>query len=98
MKQMRYLNVILTINAALLACVLYTQLIDRPILATQAQAQTQAVPPGGIPNAGKQREQIVVAVQELARDVQKTNRLLEGELKVTVTNAREMRADGGNGR
>lgn len=88
MKQTRYLNCILTVIAILLSAVLWVNLAGHPLLVQDATAQTL---PGGIPDAGKQRKEIVDALKSLSRDVQKTNQLLEGELRTRVTNLSDLR-------
>ena len=93
MKKTNYLNVILTANALLLAGLLWTQIADSPVLVEDAAAVTTAPPFNGVPNAGRQREEIVKAVNALAKDVQKTNQLLEKEIKVTVTNVNALRSE-----
>jgi len=90
MKSRRYLNVILTVNAALLAGVLWTQVVCHPVLETTANAldDTRAEPP----NAAEQRLKMIERLEQLKRATDATYMLLKnGEVKVRVTNAAEMR-------
>ena len=98
MRQRTYLNVILTVNAVLLAGLVWTQIADTPLLAETASAQNRsslgpAVP--NVPNAGKQREQIAKEIVALRTALEKTRTLLEsGRVKVEVTNLGEIKTDG----
>ena len=91
----RYLNVILTVNAVLLAALLWTQIADRSMLSSDAVA---APPPKGYVgfpvNAGAQRLEIIKRLDELNESMVTTRTLLEsGDVKVTVVdpNARVTR-------
>ena len=95
MTQIKYLNVILTVNAMLLAALLWSQLSEQPVLSLPAMAQSAAggvnADDPGIPNAGTQRQKIVEAIQRLEGKVEATNRLLSGgRLKVQVANLAEL--------
>lgn len=85
MRQQTYLNVILTLNAALLAAMLWTQLApttrtDTTEASTRATAQ-------GIPNAAEQRLRMIEALRDIKTSVDATLRLVEsGAIKVEVTN------------
>jgi hypothetical protein len=90
MRQGRYLNVILTVNAVLLTGLLWTQLSDRPLLASDVAAQS--VP--GIPNAADQRQRMLEAMREIKDSVDATRNMLQsGKLKVEVTNIEDLKSD-----
>jgi hypothetical protein len=98
MRRTTYLNVILTVNAALLTGLLWMQVVGRP-LATQAMAQGAAGdgedPLGGrspgIPNAGRQREQMIEAMRRIDDNVAALSRTLtNGRIKVDVKNLEEL--------
>jgi len=86
MRQSKYLNVILTVNAVLLGGVLWTHIAGTPVLSSQATAQS----PGsgsGIPNAADQRQRQIEAIHDLKTSVDATNKLLSsGKIKVEVGN------------
>lgn len=95
MRQGTYLNVILTVNAVLLAGLVWTQVADVPVFAGTAMAQSRSrlsnVPVPNVPNAGKQRERIAAKIMELKASVDETRSLLEsGRIKVEVTNLDEV--------
>ena len=95
MRQQKYTNVILTVNAALLAVLAWTQLVGTPVLARPAEAQvrTQPVEPR-FPNAAQQRADITRAVAAVERAVQENTALLQsGDVKVEVTNLSELLID-----
>ncbi len=93
MRQRNYLNVILTANAVLLAGLLWTQVADTPLLATSASAQnrTKYASPPTIPNAAKQRNDLLRAVQSLQASVDGLKRSVEGGIRVQVTNFDEVK-------
>jgi acetamidase/formamidase len=97
MRQSKYLNVILTVNAVLLAGLLWTQIASAPVLAQDAVAQvraTRAVPT--IPNAAEQRKKMIDALQEIRQSADATKQLLEsGQVKVQVTNLDDIRIETG---
>ncbi|MHC5002512.1 MAG: hypothetical protein ACYTJ0_05255 [Planctomycetota bacterium] len=84
MRRATYLNVILTINAVLLTALLWTALAGRPLLATEAAAQSFTRPQDQnprtrtptIPNAAVQRAEMIQALREIERTVERTNQLL----------------------
>jgi hypothetical protein len=94
MRQQKYLNVILTVNAILLAGLLWTQVADRPVLSDEATAQSRTQPrqPGvGIPNAAQQRMEMVDGIEDLKKAMAAQYRLLKsGELTVRVSNLDEI--------
>ena len=72
--------------AVLLAALVWTQIADRPMLSSEAQA---APPPKGYVgfpvNAGAQRLEIIKRLDELNESMATTRTLLEsGDVKVTV--------------
>jgi len=88
MRQGLYLNVILTVNAVLLAGIVWTQVAGHPTLARSASAQTGPVSPNqGIPNAADQRQKVIEGIRDLKTSVEAMKRTIEsGKLKVEVTN------------
>jgi len=95
MRQTTYLNGILTLNAVLLAGVLWTQVASRPLLAQNADAQVsnaQSMP--GIPNSGAQREQMIRHLDRLNRNLEATMKVIEGgKVKVEVTNLKDIKIE-----
>lgn len=82
MRQQTYLNVILTVNAALLAGVIWTQVADRPLLVESAHAQ----PKRGFPNPSQQRQTIISLLKSIDSTTAEQAKLLEsGKLKVEIT-------------
>ena len=89
MRQGTYLNVILTVNAALLAGLLWSQVAGSPVLTQSAVAQSAGAekPAVGIPNAADQRQKAIEALRELNATVASLKKTIEGgKLKVEVTN------------
>ncbi len=99
MRQGKYLNTILTVNAALLSALVWTQLAGGPYLGSSASAfQAPPTPTGGVPNAGLQRQRQIEELQAMRAAVDSMRKTLEGgKMKVVVANADEIRAsDKGN--
>ena len=96
MRQSRYLNVILTVNAVLLAGLLWTQLAGQPLLTSEAAAQSRsryAKPATPAVNT-QQRFDIDRALDNQIKAVQKIERLLQsGKIRVEVSNLREIRLE-----
>lgn len=102
MKQGKYLNVILTINAALLTGLLWTQVADEPVLVRDAAAQarlstprtnrtSRTTGPFVFPNAAEQRRRIEMAVGSLEKLVAEQYRFMQsGQLQVEVSNLDEI--------
>lgn len=91
MRRETYLNVILTINAVLLAVVLWVQVAERPLLAETALAQPSRIK---IPNANDQRFQMINELKNMSKSLEVTRKLLEsGKIKVEVTNLDQKRSD-----
>ena len=87
MRQGTYLNVILTVNAVLLTGVVWTQVVNTPLLSGQAAAQSGGSGGSGIPNAADQRQKQIEALRDLKASVDATNKLLSsGKVKVEVAN------------
>ncbi len=100
MRRASYLNGILTANAVLLAGLLWTQIAGQPLLSSTAAAQniTPARPVPTVPNAGKQRRELIDAIHQLRRTTQESMRLLtSGRVKVEVTNLDEIKIAAGTG-
>jgi hypothetical protein len=92
MRQGKYLNVILTANAVLLAGLLWTQVAQRPLLAGDAVAQSPGVP--GIPNAAEQRQKMIEAMRDIKASVDATKQAIQGgKIKVEVTNIDQLKSD-----
>jgi hypothetical protein len=82
MRDNKYLNVILTINAVLLAAVLWLQFSGPQ----RAAAQTS-----GLPDAGAQRRQMIDSLGRIERSMAETRSLLEkGKVRVEVTNVSQL--------
>jgi hypothetical protein len=89
MRQGRYLNVILTVNAALLSALVWNGIAERPLLSTEAHAQSA---PDGVPNAGKQRQQVIDGLRDVRLQLDSMRHMLEsGAVKVQVTNLDELK-------
>lgn len=98
MRRASYLNGILTANAVLLAGLLWTQIAGQPLLSSSAVAQnrTPARPVPTIPNAAKQRNEIIESIHELRRTTQESMRMFRsGQVKVEVTNLDEIKIAAG---
>ena len=93
MRQHRYLNVILTVNAVLLTGLLWTQIASTPIFAGTASAQnrTRFATPPTIPNAAKQRNATLNAIRDLKSSVDGLKRQVESGVRVEVTNFEEVK-------
>jgi hypothetical protein len=95
MRQGTYLNVILTVNALLLAVLAWTQLAGHggngPLVQT---AQAQRASDGGMTTAAEQRQRMIESLREVRQSVNETNRLLErGTLRVHVVNSADLRQE-----
>jgi hypothetical protein len=107
MDRSKYLNTILTINAALVACLVWTQVANTPLLSSEASAQSFSretsasgsrsknpykVPT--IPNAASQRYDMVQSLGRIERSMERMNDLLEsGRVRVEVGNLDAIRQD-----
>lgn len=90
MRQSTYLNGILTVNAVLLAGLLWTQVAEQPLLAQSAVAQTEGSNIR-IPNAASQRKQMIDALLDVRHSVDATRRSIEaGKFEVRVSNLDEI--------
>ena len=89
MKRSRYLNVVLTMIAVLLAALVWISVADRPLLSSSASAT-----PPGLPDAGSQRREIQRAVEDVETDIEKLYKLLSsGKLRVEVANFDELKQE-----
>lgn len=89
MRSRTYLNAILTINAFLLAALIWVQVATREPATPAAHAQQQ-----GFVNAAAQRKMMINAIEAMQQSVEASNRLLEsGKLRVQVTNLDEIRIE-----
>ena len=88
MRQRTYLNVILTVNALLLACLLWTQVAAAPFAAQTAIAQEPRLL---IPNAAEQRKKMIDAMEQINQSIDAQHRLLKsGAVTVKVANLDEI--------
>ncbi|MHC5026981.1 MAG: hypothetical protein ACYTGR_09520 [Planctomycetota bacterium] len=93
MRSRRFLNVILSLNAILLAGLLWASLAGRPIFASQAVAQVRSKPAMMAPNAADQRATMIREMRNMQHAVDGMSKLLEsGRVKVSVTNLAEARS------
>jgi len=99
MQSPKYLNVILTVIAFLLAGLLWTQVAENPLLDREAAAQrtnrsvrtTQTQP---FPNAAEQRLKQRQLLEEWRSAFEQQRRFLEsGRLQVEVTNLDEIQVE-----
>jgi hypothetical protein len=87
MRQSTYLNVILTVNAVLLAGVIWTTISGGTALSQPAMAQTGTGSGAGVPNAADQRQKMIEALREMKTSVDATRKLVEsGKIRVEVSN------------
>ncbi len=92
MRQGTYLNFILTVNAVLLAGLVWTQIVETPV-ATEAIAADR-LKRMTIPNAAEQRKKMIDALAEIKRSADASQRLLEsGKVKVQVTNLSDIKLE-----
>jgi hypothetical protein len=93
MRRKRYFNGILTVNAALLAGLLWVQVAGENTLTPTAEAQVRGRP-SEIPsplNPANQRLQIIESLGKLNQSVEALKKQLEsGSIKVEVTNLDQM--------
>lgn len=90
MRNGTYLNVILTVNAVLLAALVWVQ-VTGPAAPQPATAVAGTTMVQGIPNAGAQRERMVRAIQSLEESVNGVSKTLAGgKLAVRVENLDEI--------
>ena len=86
-KSQRLIASLLTVNAILMAGLLWVQVAARPILAESAYAQRNV-----LPNAGAQRSQMIGILTDIKRSVEDTNKTLKsGKVQVRLaqpTNSR----------
>ena len=101
MRKDTYLNIILTVNAILLATMLWVQVADNPILAENATAQSRSKPrkstanrgkPFVFPNDADQRQKQIDEMIKIGKSIEATRKLIEsGNLRVEVTNLGEIK-------
>src|SRR5262245_27213510 len=90
MRRRNYLNAILTVNAALLTGLLWTQVVGRPLVSS-ARADDDTEPQQGIPNAGKQREVMITQLKSIDEAVRQMHQTLSaGKIKVELRNIDEL--------
>ncbi len=95
MKRMSYLNVVLSVNAVLLAAMLCVLLSGSSLGPSQASAQMGMARIGnGVPDAGAQRLRIIEALERIEATVAATRATLEdGRTRVEVTNLDDIEID-----
>jgi hypothetical protein len=88
-----YLNAILTVNAVLIAALVWTNVSDGPVTANASPLFAQVdEPTGGVPNAGAQRERMIAEVRALREDIRGLESALSsGKLKVNIGNMTEVK-------
>jgi hypothetical protein len=92
MRQGKYLNVILTVNAALVSTLVWMQLVGGGPLSPSANAQNPPLETG-IPNAGSQRQRMIEEMQGMRASLDAMRKQLDGgKLKVTIANIDEIKA------
>lgn len=102
MKRDKYLNGILTINAALLGAIVWTQVSSQPLFTGEANAQTRSSPsrlrssnpptPSGVSSTGQrafeQRDKIIALLNQNQETFTAMLKLMQTKsIKVEVTNA-----------
>jgi hypothetical protein len=93
MRQSKYLNVILTVNAGLLAGLLWTQVAGHAPLSAEAHAQSSGT---GFVNAAEQRQRMIETLQEIKGSVEATRKVVEsGKMKVEVANIDKLKGEPG---
>src|SRR2546422_10831601 len=90
MRQGTYLNVILTVNAALLTGILWGQCASHAVFSSQAAAQSSGTTgaPSLIPiNAADQRQKQIEELRDVKGSIDALKKSIEsGKVKVEVTN------------
>jgi len=88
-----YLNAILTVNAVMVAALVWTHVSDGPSVANASPLQVDGGDAtGGVPNAGLQRLQTLNEIRALREDVQRLELLLaSGRVKFGVSNFAELK-------
>ncbi|MBL9120661.1 MAG: hypothetical protein JNL80_12190 [Phycisphaerae bacterium] len=91
-RSRQFLNGILTVNAVLLAALVWTNVSDGPSTAHAAPSFTQDDQTMGVPNAGAQRERLIAEVRSLRDDIRALDGTLNGgKVKVNVGNLAELK-------
>ncbi len=89
-RSQQYLNGILTVNAVLLAAMVWTNISSGPSRADAAPIALQVEDQehvGGVPNAAAQRERTITEVRGLRDDFRQLEQALtSGKMKVNVAN------------
>lgn len=99
LRSRQYLNAILTVNAILVASLVWTRISDGPSSAhagpTMPTAFVQSedgAPTGGVPNAAGQRERLIAEVRGLRDDIHGLESTLNGgKIKVNIGNLAELK-------
>jgi len=96
-SKLSYLNAILTVNAVLLAGVLWTNIAGDPLGSVALAApQVPASPPndGGVPNAGLQRLDMLNELRAIRAQLERfESTVTGGRLRVNVANFNDMKLD-----
>ncbi len=93
MRRDTYLNIILTVNAILLATMLWVQIADQPLLAENAVAQRRTIPKKPfVPNDAAQLQKLIEETKKMSNSMEAIHKLIEsGKLRVEVTNLGEIK-------
>ena len=88
MRRRTYLNGILTVNAVLLAGLMWVQVGGQPMLANTATAQVRTKPAKvHVPNSANQRQKMIDELRDLSQSMEALKKQLDsGTIKVEVTN------------
>ena len=88
-RQVTYLNAILTLNAVLLAGLLWTQIASSP-MSTEVVAQSSFQTPGPGPDPGRQRVQMIQELQSIRSQVMDINASIKRGLEVRLSDEDSM--------
>jgi hypothetical protein len=88
-----YLNAILTVNAVMVAALVWTHVSEGPSLANASPLQAETGEnTGGVPNAGLQRLQTLNEIKALRSDVQRLEAtLVAGKIRFGISNFAELK-------
>jgi hypothetical protein len=94
-RSQQYLNGILTVNAVLLACLVWTNISSGPSRADAAPMLPQVqddVQTGGVPNAAAQRERTISEIRALREDLRQLEQgMTSGKIKVNIGNLADLK-------
>lgn len=94
-RSQQYLNGILTVNAVLIAALVWTNVGGGPSRAEAAPLLPQVDDQertGGVPNAGAQRERLITEVRALREDIRRLESgVTGGKMKVNIGNLADLK-------